>query len=378
MGLIAPKAIRDGSRKPIAEHLADYVAHLRSLSRSRKHLAYTKNRILRLCGACGWKRLQDVSSGGFNRWAATETALGPKTRNEYLAHISGFMTWLEKNGLIARNPLKTVSKAETRGQERVKRRALDDAEIAKLIELPGGRGLVYFTACFTGLRREEIKALLWADLHLDEAKPFVSARACTTKNKKAAHLPLVPELARRLRELRAKQGASTGKVFRPGVPKPKRMRKDLAACEIPYMDELGRRVDFHSLRHTFDSLLHRWGVSPRVIMELMRHSDMRLSNSTYLDASLLPTFTEMEKLPSPGASPKPDKNGQNLAKVVQSGIEPTNGKVVAFRGETVPLAKAVPSWETAKMAEREGFEPPVPCGTPDFESGAFDHSATSP
>ncbi len=30
------------------------------------------------------------------------------------------------------------------------------------------------------------------------------------------------------------------------------------------------------------------------------------------------------------------------------------------------------------MAERRGFEPPVPCGTPDFESGAIDHSATSP
>ena len=30
------------------------------------------------------------------------------------------------------------------------------------------------------------------------------------------------------------------------------------------------------------------------------------------------------------------------------------------------------------MAEREGFEPPVPCGTPDFESGTFDHSATPP
>ena len=30
------------------------------------------------------------------------------------------------------------------------------------------------------------------------------------------------------------------------------------------------------------------------------------------------------------------------------------------------------------MAEREGFEPPVPYGTPDFESGTFDHSATSP
>jgi hypothetical protein len=32
----------------------------------------------------------------------------------------------------------------------------------------------------------------------------------------------------------------------------------------------------------------------------------------------------------------------------------------------------------AKVAERVGFEPTVPCGTPDFESGTFDHSATSP
>ena len=31
-----------------------------------------------------------------------------------------------------------------------------------------------------------------------------------------------------------------------------------------------------------------------------------------------------------------------------------------------------------KLAEKEGFEPSVPCGTPDFESGTFDHSATSP
>ena len=31
-----------------------------------------------------------------------------------------------------------------------------------------------------------------------------------------------------------------------------------------------------------------------------------------------------------------------------------------------------------KLAERVGFEPTVPCSTPDFESGTFDHSATSP
>src|SRR6266536_5789909 len=30
------------------------------------------------------------------------------------------------------------------------------------------------------------------------------------------------------------------------------------------------------------------------------------------------------------------------------------------------------------LAEREGFEPPLGCPKPDFESGAFDHSAISP
>jgi hypothetical protein len=36
------------------------------------------------------------------------------------------------------------------------------------------------------------------------------------------------------------------------------------------------------------------------------------------------------------------------------------------------------STPTLNPAERGRFELPVPCGTPVFETGAFDHSATSP
>ena len=35
-------------------------------------------------------------------------------------------------------------------------------------------------------------------------------------------------------------------------------------------------------------------------------------------------------------------------------------------------------WGTKKMAERVGFEPTVPDGTPHFQCGAFDHSTISP
>ncbi len=34
--------------------------------------------------------------------------------------------------------------------------------------------------------------------------------------------------------------------------------------------------------------------------------------------------------------------------------------------------------QAKETAEGEGFEPPVPFGTPDFESGTIDHSDTPP
>lgn len=33
---------------------------------------------------------------------------------------------------------------------------------------------------------------------------------------------------------------------------------------------------------------------------------------------------------------------------------------------------------SSEMAEKEGFEPPVPCGTAVFKTAAFGHSAISP
>ena len=34
--------------------------------------------------------------------------------------------------------------------------------------------------------------------------------------------------------------------------------------------------------------------------------------------------------------------------------------------------------EDSEVAEGEGFEPPVPCGTPVFKTGSLNHSDTPP
>jgi len=144
---------------------------------------------------------------------------------------------------------------------------------------------------------------------------------------------------------------------------PTTFRKDLDAAGIPYLDELGRRVDFHSLRHTFNTMLQRTGVPSRIVMELMRHSDLRLSSTTYTDTTCLPLFEEIGKLdsflPSPIASPKSDISGPKTGKPVQSDQAPKTEKTAIFRGEKPILAVAVQTWENGKMAEREGFEPSV-------------------
>jgi len=58
----------------------------------------------------------------------------------------------------------------------------------------------------------------------------------------------------------------------------------LKAAGIDFVNATGHRADFHSLRHTLATNLARAGTAPRVAMEIMRHSDMRLTAKTYTDA----------------------------------------------------------------------------------------------
>ena len=65
-----------------------------------------------------------------------------------------------------------------------------------------------------------------------------------------------------------------------------------------YITLQGKYGDFHALRHTFGTNLQKGGVLPRLAMELMRHSDMRLTMKIYTDIDQLPTADAIQSLPS--------------------------------------------------------------------------------
>ena len=294
-GIIPPRPLREGAQRAMSGHLADFLAELRSLGRDAKYVYNVDKRVGRVIEGCGWQLPKDVTGESFSCWRRSQVRK-PKTLNDYLDALSTLLNWMKRQGRIAANPLLGVQKVSTQGVDS-HRRALSDQEAASLLAVAGSRKAAYLVALGTGLRRAELDGLQWGDVHLDAVKPFLSVRASTTKNGKSAVLWLRSDLVDELRKIQPAEVAVSAPVFAGGVPSMEQFRADLAAAEIAEKDGQGRRLVFHSLRHTLATNLARAGVAPRIAQELMRHSDLRLTMGTYTDAALLPTSDALEKLP---------------------------------------------------------------------------------
>ena len=248
-GLILPGTIREAAHKNITAHLADYVADLEKSGRSDAHVYHVDKRIQRLASECGWNLPKDMSADSFQAWRTRQRDKSPKTLNDFLSAASSFCKWLVRNGRMLDNALKLVSHVQERGHETFKRRAFSDDEMRRLLAVAGVRRPVYLTAVSTGLRRGELAALEWGDVDLDTEQPVLKVRACTTKNGRAALLPMGVTLTNTLRELRAPSWSAADIVFTDLMPTMDRMKKDMAAAGIIPTDARGQRGDFHALRH---------------------------------------------------------------------------------------------------------------------------------
>jgi len=295
-GILAPKSMRDGAQRAMKEHLADWIADEKRRGRVRRYWHLVELRINKLIAACSWSRPRDVSADSFTRWRSGATG-SAKTLNDYLDAAMAVLNWMKRNGRIASNPLEVVGKVETRGKAKVQRRAFTDDEMKRLLDVAGKRRIVYLLAVHTGLRRRELFLLRWSDVVLDTPRPFLRVRAATTKNKRDAVIRLVDEAAEELRRLRPESVNGSARVLRGLMPLMRTFKADLAAADIPFTDGQGRRADFHALRVTLATNLSRGGVSPRVAMEIMRHSDIKLTMKNYTDVSALPLVEAMDHLP---------------------------------------------------------------------------------
>lgn len=292
---------------------------------SASHYKNVKSRLDRTVAALHWVGLHDLQPVQVIRYRNEQREKGAsnRTANLIVDSLGAMFGWALGCGLIDVNPLRNVRRLpDGAGYQRYRRRALSDTEIhrflkaahcddqdtaAKWIAKGGGEGNhrrtgeripqapMWLAFLETGSRWSELTRTRWADWDLEQLTLVL--RAENTKTKKRRILPLRAEMVAALKNLRVAQERVLGRevlgsdpVFR--TPEAATWMKAtnnamrlfnrlLKRAGIPRLDAEGRKLDIHSLRHTFGSRLARNGAGLVQVQRLMGHSDPKLTAQVY-------------------------------------------------------------------------------------------------
>lgn len=150
-------------------------------------------------------------------------------------------------------------------------------------------GALFWIACMTGLRLQEILDLTWSDIDFSASQLRVGASK-TEAGVRAVALgaTTLERLQRhRLEQMRYAEemgGAPPLRVFIR--PSGKQVRSDRFYQDIwwPLRKRLGLgTMHFHDLRHVHSSLMAKAGVHPKVAAERMGHTDVKMTLNVYTE-----------------------------------------------------------------------------------------------
>ncbi len=152
-------------------------------------------------------------------------------------------------------------------------------------------------AVCTGLRRSELFALRWQDIHFELGQMNVTRSivyqvvgTCKTEASKKP-VPLHPYLSKALQEWRQRtrykgQGDWVFASPHHHGKKPYLSQTLMDRYIRPAAQQCGlnKRFGWHTFRHTYSTLLHDLGTNMKVAQELLRHFSIRVTLDGYTQA----------------------------------------------------------------------------------------------
>ncbi|HYN30662.1 MAG TPA: site-specific integrase [Dermatophilaceae bacterium] len=234
--------------------------------------------------------------------AVTDSGASPRTVQLTRAVLRSMLADAEREQLVHRNVAALVRGPRVERQEVVP--WTRDEAVRFLASLQGHRlHALFAVGVALGLRKGELLALRWDDVDLDtgivrvratvqrlgKGIGLVTGTPTTARSRRVLPLPrtlvavLVThrEAQQRERERAGESWQDSGLVFTTAkgtVIEPRNLNRflDQATSRAGL-----RRLRFHDLRHTCASLLLAQGVSPRVVMELLGHSQLSMTTDLY-------------------------------------------------------------------------------------------------
>jgi len=251
----------------------------------------------------GRRRLSKLTADDVEDFMDILTARGLSARTVQQAHCVLRMALKDalRRRLVHQN-VATLVPAPTPSPEPVKPFSVSEAK-AFMQAAKGHRfEALYISTLALGLRRGEVCGLKWADVDLAQDRLQVKRALQRSKGEGLVEvepksrnsrrsLPLPPFVVAVLKQHKRQQAAhrlGMGSEWRDGdwvfaQEDGRPLSPELATKAFPgfLADHKIRRIRFHDLRHSCASLLFHQGCPPRLVMEILGHSQIALTMNTY-------------------------------------------------------------------------------------------------
>ena len=320
-------------RRPLLEHIDDFLEHLAAGGVTEKHLSMSKSRLMVAFTEMNIKMFSDMSVTKVERFVLDlrRRDYAQKTINDYVAIMKQLTSWLaDTKGWD--DPLASLDRLQGQDDIRRKRMALTPEQVARLLDAAERRSVenyladhpsakpetigrfrhyglqratIYRLGALAGLRPTEIKNLTWACIDLEGQPPTITVEAKYAKSRREDTVPLNGQLVAALRRWRWHQtervarepAASENVVCVPRHLSDEQFPKDCEFAGIATEDEKGRVLDLYAAtRHTFCTLLAAAGTSPHRQRLLMRHVDLA-TTLKYTHLQVIDLVEGIEALP---------------------------------------------------------------------------------
>lgn len=296
------------SRTELAKHVDDFRASLVAKDNSAGYVAQRIARIQAVISGCQFHRVDDIAEFEVEEFlsnARQSSTFGNRTSNYYLSAMKQFMRWLIRNHRAKINPLSELEELDA--DDDSPRRAISAEEFECVIAAarastdkrrrPSGpdMAVIYMLAARTGFRARECWSL--TPRSFDWEAEAVTVEKKYSKRRRTDTQPLRSDLIALMRPYL--EGRDPAEQIWPGQwyrRAAERLRIDLTAAEVPYVDAHGLVFDFHALRHTYITNLARGGIYGKILQQLARHSSERLT-AKYTHLTVCDTKAALDVLP---------------------------------------------------------------------------------
>ena len=255
----------------------DYLEYVKSTFAPKTFVVY-RTTLRHFSEALGEAAVNTITSHEIDRYkTGRASTVSPATVNIEIRAIRAFFNTLKRWEIIERNPCDGVRYVKIPEQLPTYLGAEQLKSLANAIQDRWLRDIVVFAA-MTGGRIGEILNLTWPDVNLGNMTlTFRSSGDYRVKGGKIRTIPMNETVYALVLEKQAAQ--RTREYVFPGKRGKKANQHFVSRKFKKCIDKLGfdRKLHFHSLRHTFASLLVTRGVSLYKVQKLMGHSSAQVT-----------------------------------------------------------------------------------------------------